>query len=109
MPKVLDLAQAVAIRGLVGLCGGIDGKAELAMIDSHRAAVVDVVVRNEDGPHVADIPAMTSQPLLGSTSTDPRIEQQFDAIGLDVKAIAVAAGLEGDDVHRPIVLRPRGA
>ena len=51
----------------------------------------------------AYIPAMYGQPLLDEVASDSGVEQEFDAIGLDVDAVAVAAGLEGDDFHGTIV------
>jgi len=47
--------------------------------------------------------AMLGETLLDLTGTDPGVEQEFDAIRLDVDAVAVAAGLEGDDLHEDIV------
>ena len=46
---------------------------------------------------------MLGEPLLDLAAADPGIEQQLDAVRLDVDAVAVAAGLEGDDLHGKIV------
>ena len=54
------------------------------------------------------IPAMQGQPLLDLAAADPGVEQQLDAICLDVDAVAVAAGLEGDDLHGSIVPQGQG-
>ena len=64
MPKVVDLAQCKSLGGPEGLGGGVDRQAERAVQDAHAAAVVDVVVGNQDGIDRICIPAMLGQPLL---------------------------------------------
>ena len=76
------------------------------MQDSHAAAVVDVVVRNDDRVDARHVAVVQGQPPLDLKAAQPGIEQQPHPGRLDVDAIAVAAGLEGDDPHRGIV--PRG-
>ena len=49
-----------------------------------------------------------AKPLLDLAGTDPGVEQELDATCLDVDAIAVAAGLEGDDLHGSIVPQGHG-
>ena len=49
------------------------------------------------------IPAMHGQPFLNQDATDSGVEQEFDAIGLDVDAVSIAAGLKGDHFHGTIV------
>ena len=43
---------------------------------------------------------MLGQPLAGGPAADAGVEEQTDLPGLDVDAIAVAAGLKGDDPHK---------
>ena len=71
--------------------------------DAHAAAVVNMVVGDQDGIDRTCIPAMQGEPLLDLAAADPGVEQQPDAACLDVDAVAVAAGLEGDDLHERIV------
>ena len=73
------------------------------MENAHAPSMIRVVVRNQEGIDALDFPSMEGQPLLSLDATDPRIEEQSDAIRLDVNAVAVAAGLERDDSHRSIV------
>jgi hypothetical protein len=46
---------------------------------------------------------MHGQPLLDQITSDSSVDQEFDAIGLDVDAVAVAARLKGDDFHGTIL------
>ena len=62
-----------------------------------------MVVGDQDGIDARHVPAMQGQPLLDLDAADPGVEQQLDAARLDVDAVAVAAGLEGDDLHGCIV------
>ena len=50
-----------------------------------------------------DIPPVKGEPFLDLDAAEPGVEQQLDAAGFNVDAIAVAAGLEGDDPHTAIV------
>ena len=104
-PEVFDRAEIVAACRPVGFGGGEDRQAEFAMENAHAAGVIGVVVGNQHGVGVGDVSAMPSKPLLGADSAEPGVEQQFDAVGLDVDAVAVAAGLEGNDSHGSIVPR----
>ena len=54
----------------------------------------------------AILPTVGGQTALGLEAADAGVQQQFHPLRLDVDAIAVAAGLEGDDLHRDIV--PQG-
>jgi hypothetical protein len=49
------------------------------------------------------IPSVQGQRLLDLAGTNSGVDQQPDAICLDVDAVAVAARLEGDDFHGNIV------
>ena len=104
MPKVSDLAKGKSLGRLVGLGGGVDWQAEGAVQDSHTAAVVNMVVGDENRIDRIYVPAMLGEPLFDIAGTDPGVEQQLDAACLDVDAVAVAAGLEGDELHGDIVL-----
>ena len=108
MPKVVDLAQCESFGRLVGLGRGEDWQAERAVQDSHAAAVVNMVVGNQYRIDRSCIPAMQGQPLLDFAGTDSGVEQELDATCLDVDAISVAAGLEGDDLHGSIVPQGHG-
>ena len=65
--------------------------------------MIDVVVGDQDCIDAFYNPAMHGQPLLDQVASDSSVEQEFDAIGLDVDAVAVAAGLKGDNFHGTIV------
>ena len=52
---------------------------------------------------------MQSESLLGLDAADSGVEQEPDAIRLNVNAVAVAAGLEGNDLHGRIVLGSRSS
>ena len=103
MPQVIDLAQCMSFGRLVGLGGGVDWQTERPVQNSHAPAVVNMVVRDQNGIDGLCIPAMQGQPLLNLAAGNPGVEEQLHAIGLDVDAVAVAAGLEGDDLHGGIV------
>ena len=107
MPEVFDLSQPIAACRLVGLGGDVDRQAELAMENAHAAGVVNVVVGNQNGIDAGDVPAMSGQPLLGLAPADPGVEQQLDAAGFHIDAVAVAAGLERNDVHGPLYCEPQ--
>ena len=66
--------------------------------------MVHVVVGNQNSINAGYVSSMLSQPPLGLASTDPGVEEQLDTACFHVDAVAVAAGLEGDDVHGHIVL-----
>ena len=104
--RSLDLSQGVSACRPVGLGGDVDRQTELAMQDAHAAGVVHMVVGNQDGIDTSHVPTMQGKPLLDLASADSGIEQQLDAACLDVDAVAVAAGLEGDDCIGRIV--PQG-
>ena len=108
MPKVVDLAQCKSLGRLVGLGSGVDWQAKRPVQDSHAAAVIHMVVGDQHGIDRIRIPAMLGEPPLDLAGTDPGVEQQLDAACLDVDAIAVAAGLEGDDPHGDIVPQVTG-
>ena len=58
------------------------------------------------GNQAASTPAISRSVkpgAAGPTAADSGIEQQLDAARFDVDAVAVAAGLEGDDLHGRIV------
>ena len=44
---------------------------------------------------------------LSLFAADARIEQESNAVGFDVDAVAVASGLQGDDFHGGILLSTR--
>jgi len=46
---------------------------------------------------------MLGKPLANLTAAEPGNEKQLHAVRLDVDAISVAAGLEGNDSHGSIV------
>ena len=69
------------------------------MQDSHASAMVDMVVGDQHGIDALRIPAMNGKSFLDLDAADPGVEQELNAIGLDVDAVAVAAGLEGNDLH----------
>ena len=75
MPKVFDLAQCKSFGRLVGLGGGVDWQAERAVQDAHAAAVVNMVVGDQDRIDRSCIPAMLGEPLLDLAGTDPGVEQ----------------------------------
>ena len=49
MPKVFDFSHGISLGRLVGLGGGVDWQAELAVQNSHAAAVVNMVVGDQHG------------------------------------------------------------
>jgi hypothetical protein len=48
---------------------------------------------------------MGAKPSFGLNPTDSSVEQQLDAASFHIDAVAVAAGLERDNLHCRIVLR----
>jgi hypothetical protein len=58
-----------------------------------------MIVGDQHGINVRYISSMSSKSLFGPSATDSSVEQQLDASGLHIDAVAVAAGLEGDDLH----------
>ena len=100
-----DLAQPITGGRLISIDRDVDGQGELAVQDAHRAAVVHVVVRDDDRIDAPDVAAVEGQAPLGLEAADAGVQQQLHPLGLDVDAIAVAARLEGDDLHGGIVSR----
>jgi len=85
----------------MGFGSHIDRQAELAMKDPHAAGVVHMIVGDEDRIDRPNVPAMLGKPFLGSNAAYPSVKEQPDAACFDVDAVAVAAGLERDDLHVP--------
>ena len=77
----------------------VDGQPELPLINAQTAVVVAVVVRDQQGTDVLDVFPMGGESGLGLLAADPSVEQEPDATRLDVDAVAVASGLQGDDIH----------
>jgi hypothetical protein len=69
------------------------------MQHAHPAGVIAMVVGNQDGIDACRFSVMESKPFFDLFAADSGIEQQIEAASLDVDAIAVAAGLEGNDAH----------
>ena len=85
----------------------VDRQAELPLEDSHTTAMVNVVMRNHDRIDLRDIASEIRKALLCLLAADTGVEQQSDAVGLDVNAIAITAGLQGYGPHVRI-LQARG-
>ena len=51
---------------------------------------------------------MGGQSGLCQLAADPGIEQKSNTFGFDVDAVAVTAGLQGDDFHDSFVPKKRG-
>jgi hypothetical protein len=81
----------------------VDGQPELSLVDAQTAAVVAVIVRNQQGMDVRNISSMGGESGLGLLAADPGVEQEPDAVRLDVDAVAVASRLQGDDFHLSIL------
>ncbi len=69
----------------------------------------DVVVGDQHGIDGVCIPAMPGKPLLNLAAADPGVEEQLHAIGFDVDAISIAAGLERNEPHKKIVPQGHGS
>jgi hypothetical protein len=96
-------AQPAAPRGRLKRWGGhVNGQAEYALKNAQPAGVVAMVVGNDYGIDLGDVALVFGQPLSGGLGADAGVEQQPGAAGLDVNTIAIAAGLERDDLHTRI-------
>jgi len=62
-----------------------------------------VVVRDQHRIDAGDVETMCGQPLLGPGARDPSVYQQLGAVRTYIDVVAVAAGLEGDDLHGDIL------
>jgi len=62
-----------------------------------------MVVRNQQGIQARHLSPVQCKPFLDLDAADPGVEQEPDTMGLNVDAVAVATGLEGDDLHGRIL------
>ncbi len=83
--------------------GNVNGQAKFPLQDAGALDVVGMVVRNDDAVHVANISAMLGHAPGGTRTAQTGVKQQTSAVGLDVDAIAIGAGLQGEGLHARIV------
>lgn len=67
----------------------MDGKSEAAMEDAGGADVVVVVVGDNQGLDLADVPPVMSQSQLGLSAADTGVKEQPGIGGFHVDAVAV--------------------
>jgi hypothetical protein len=96
---------AIASRRLERFFRHIDGEPEFAVKNTHPASMIAVIMRYEQGPAFVDIPAVPCQPLFSLFAGDSGIKQQAHVVGLDVERIAIASGLQRDNLHGSPILQ----
>ncbi len=88
--EVMYLADGAEILGGAQCSpGNVERYIELSMVDARTADVVVVVVRDNQGMDLVDVPSVLVHSQLGLFSTDAGIEEQASVGGLDIDAVAV--------------------
>jgi hypothetical protein len=82
-----------------GAAGQVDGDAVLARDALRAADVIVVLVGEDDGLELLDVPPHPFQPLARLARPEAGVDQDGGAVALEVVGIARAAGSQGGDDH----------
>ena len=82
-----------------GGAGGVDRHAELTVEDAGGTDVIGVVVGDDEAVYISNVCLMGAESRFGLFAADAGVEQEPDAVGFNVDAVAVGAGLKRDQLH----------
>lgn len=77
---------------------------ELPLKDTGALDVIDVIVGNDDGLHVANVASVGGHSFFRGDAADAGVEEQPRSVGLDVDAVSVGPGLQGERLHEWIII-----
>ena len=97
MANLVEGAEGTAILGsFVSRPGHIQREVIFALEDAGTSDMIRMIVRNDYGVDLPDIPPISRQPLFRVAPWNAGIEKKSHILGFNINTIAVAAGLEGN-------------
>ena len=101
--EVADIRQASEFAPAMNRAkrrfGNVDREAEFALVNPHALGMVAVIVGNQKSLGGADVFPFFAEPIFGRTPADSGVDHKADIARLDKVAVAIAAGLKGNDFH----------
>jgi hypothetical protein len=65
-----------------------------ALVDAGAAKMIGMVVGDNQGIHLSDVPAQGGQPLFGLDAADAGVKKQPYPFGLHIDAVSITARLQ---------------